>query len=327
MAGFFSFIKLWFRIGHFVSWKIALYTLLNLIYFNEHLQNDWIYKHITLKKHKLILDYIKKEMASTIEDYKDKKEINSYKQEKNIIWICWLQGLENAPDIVKLCINSIKENSNGSEVVILTKENIPSYITLPEVIIEKYNKGLITHANYSDILRFNLLAKHGGLWLDATILATETIPKEVFNYPFYSLRWHEKKSPYVQNYKYHMFVVGGFKNGKMVSFIADMITKYLSSHEVLPDYYFIDYCAKIALEMFPDIYEEMEKIPFTSERLYEMVSLLSFPFDQENYSKLSKEVTLSKLNWHFQYKERDVSGKKTYYGYLKDRYLYYSYTL
>lgn len=321
MKGFFSFIKLWFRTGHYVSWKIAFYTLLNLLYFNKHLQFDWIYKHIVTKKHKYVIEYTKKEMQETIEKYRSIKDnIDSAKINKTI-WVCWLQGMENAPDIVKLCVNSINENANGAKVVLLTQDNISSYIELPSIINEKHEKGLITHANYTDILRFNLLAKYGGLWLDATILATEPIPHDVYSYPFYSLRWHEKKSPYVQNYKYHMFVVGGIKGGKLVSFIAEMITNYLCTHEALPDYYFIDYCAKIALEEFPDIVTSMEELPYTSERLYEMIEILSKPYNATDYKELSKEVILSKLNWHFNYKEKNSKNQLTYYGYLKKRYL------
>lgn len=321
MKGFFSFIKLWFRTGHYVSWKIAFYTLLNLLYFNKHFQFDWIYKHIVTKKHKYVIEYTKKEMKETIEKYRKIQDSASLDNINPTIWVCWLQGFDNAPDIVKLCVNSIIENANGAKVVLLTKENISSYVQLPAIIEEKHEKGLITHANYTDILRFNLLSKYGGLWLDATILATEPIDQEVFSYPFYSLRWHEKKSPYVQNYKYHMFVVGGIKNGKLVSFIAEMITQYLCTHEALPDYYFIDYCAKIALEEFPDIVTSMDKLPYTSEKLYEMIEILSDPYEKEQYDNLSKEVVLSKLNWHFTYKEKDKNGNMTNFGYLKERYL------
>lgn len=42
---------------------------------------------------------------------KSKIENNKLKESAgNIIWVCWFQGEEEAPEIVKLCINSLKNN-------------------------------------------------------------------------------------------------------------------------------------------------------------------------------------------------------------------------
>lgn len=88
------------------------------------------------------------------------------------VWSCWLQGWENAPDIAKACLASLKRGLKGVEIVELDGENYIQWVTLPEYIVEKYKKGYIPHAMFSDMLRLQLLAQHGGVWIDSTVLYT-----------------------------------------------------------------------------------------------------------------------------------------------------------
>ena len=88
------------------------------------------------------------------------------------VWVLWLQGEENAPEIVKACIASTKRAFKGYEYKVLDKSNIHDYIELPDYIEEKYKKGIITHAHYSDIVRVALLSQYGGVWVDATVYCT-----------------------------------------------------------------------------------------------------------------------------------------------------------
>lgn len=76
----------------------------------------------------------------------------------NKIWQLWLQGEENMPAIVKKCHETVKKYHND-DVVLLTKDNLKNYIQLPNYIEEKYARGIITHVNYSDMVRLMLLAK------------------------------------------------------------------------------------------------------------------------------------------------------------------------
>ena len=82
------------------------------------------------------------------------------------IWQCWFQGKEKAPALVKTCLQSVEKfKRDKQKVVIITAKNYTDYVSLPSFIIEKWEKGIISHAQLSDILRINLLAKYGGLRL------------------------------------------------------------------------------------------------------------------------------------------------------------------
>lgn len=103
------------------------------------------------------------------------------------IWICWFQGIENAPQIVKRCIESIKKNANGCEVVIIDNQNIKKYADIPEYIFIKRQQNLITPMQFSDILRATLLANHGGIWIDATVLLTAPLSQDFIKRDFFCL--------------------------------------------------------------------------------------------------------------------------------------------
>lgn len=83
------------------------------------------------------------------------------------IWMVWLQGLESAPDIVKTCHASWVQNNPGWEVKLLTSEDIENYVPEVNQLIDK-NKDLIIYPHIADLIRVNLLKKHGGVWADAT---------------------------------------------------------------------------------------------------------------------------------------------------------------
>ncbi|MCL2246260.1 MAG: capsular polysaccharide synthesis protein [Lentimicrobiaceae bacterium] len=104
------------------------------------------------------------------------------------IWVCWLQGFEHAPELVKRCLESIRKNSAGREVIELNEENLSKYITFPDYINNKYKKGQITMTHFSDILRINLLAEYGGIWIDATVFLSAPLPDYIFQSPLFCFK-------------------------------------------------------------------------------------------------------------------------------------------
>lgn len=94
------------------------------------------------------------------------------------IFIYWEQGWENAPYICKMCLKSWeKYNKNHFDIIALDNKNIETYLSNDVLDILnriKLNKSITAS---SDLLRVNLLANHGGFWVDATIMCTTPILK------------------------------------------------------------------------------------------------------------------------------------------------------
>ena len=105
---------------------------------------------------------------------KERKVENNDKNDK--IFSLWLQGEDNAPPLVQACFRNVRKNC-AQELVVLDVNTVFDYISLPQVIIDKYRAGKIAHAHFADICRVELLYNHGGYWLDSTGFATAPIPE------------------------------------------------------------------------------------------------------------------------------------------------------
>lgn len=115
-------------------------------------------------KHKAIMQYLYKYSYIQEEDHSLENKSNNTEY-KNCIWTTWLQGEENAPEIIQLNLASIRKNSSGHSVIVITNENVNCFINIPESIMQKHLSGIIGHAHYSDIIRMMILAQYGGIWL------------------------------------------------------------------------------------------------------------------------------------------------------------------
>lgn len=87
------------------------------------------------------------------------------------IFILWLQGFKNAPDIVHRCAQSWKfYHPTGWKIVLLDLQNLHEYTTLDPVFFTS-----LTRTEISDIIRLKLLFQHGGVWADATTFCNQCL--------------------------------------------------------------------------------------------------------------------------------------------------------
>ena len=119
---------------------------------------------LIVKKNKIVLDWLTNEYQDLIRQY-NSVPLGATKN-SNKVWVFWWQGEHEMPELVKVCLESIKENLYDSSIVVLTKDNIDEFLSIPDYILDKFNKGIISPAHFSDIVRTGLLKKYGGLWIE-----------------------------------------------------------------------------------------------------------------------------------------------------------------
>lgn len=99
---------------------------------------------------------------------------NTYSvKNKPIIWTYWenQQGI-NTPDYIRLCWKSIVlQNKNILQIKIITPDDIDEYLPNLKQHYKKFN--YIAHK--ADYIRFNLLYKYGGIWVDSDFVAFKSI--------------------------------------------------------------------------------------------------------------------------------------------------------
>jgi hypothetical protein len=86
----------------------------------------------------------------------------------NRVWIYWEQGWDQAPPLVAACLRSWIEHNPDAEIVALDARSVLDWVD-PERLFP--GRGMSLN-HKSNLIRLNLLARHGGIWVDATTFCT-----------------------------------------------------------------------------------------------------------------------------------------------------------
>ncbi|MCS2165794.1 capsular polysaccharide synthesis protein [Scandinavium manionii] len=243
----------------------------------------------------------------------------SPRQTEKIVWVCWFQGIEQAPILVKRCVESIQNNVGDARVVILDDENIKDYISLPAYIIEKYQRGLISKAHYSDIVRCSLLAQYGGVWMDATVYLTRRIPDHLFYCDFSSLRFNEGNTDEAISLGYWTaYFLASQKNAPYIVMVRDLFYQYWQKHDALIEYFLIDYTLLFGIEKFAFFKEMVEEQPVIGNKRFYIRQFINEPVNADVINKLNQDpVGIYKLSHKARYSEAKDSDR-TLYGRILD---------
>lgn len=267
----------------------------------------------------VIVKFIEKDFKEIIEKYKKNtcspavaeiKEIAE--KSKTNIWVFWWQGDEAAPVLVKKCIESVRKNAGTHTVILLTKDNWQTYADIPEYIIKKVSEGNISLTHFSDILRMALLADHGGLWLDATIFVSQSIPDYCFTLPYFSIHYKASSSKITQG-RWTGFCQGACRNSIIQCFCRDIFFEYWKKYARLADYFFIDYTMLCGYKNIPAFKQLVDSVPLNNEGIKELDLHFSDTFSKEKYESILENSTFFKLNWKRIYKTEN-NGQKTFYS-------------
>ena len=269
------------------------------------------------KKHKIMLDFLENKFKGYWQSYKRPVALPDCGPElRNKIWICWWQGIDNAPEIVKACVDSIKRNAGGCGIIFITEDNYKDYVTFPECVEEKRKAGVFSRTHYSDLLRMNILSRYGGIWIDSTFFCTKPCFEEYMKLPLWSI----KRPDYL-----HCSVAGGYfagyslgcsyENRWMFKVIFDFLCQYWEKSEKLVDYLLVDYAVVLAQRHDKEIADAFAKIQPNNRWCDELYKELGRLFDDETWRRISEDTCLYKLTWKQSF-EKTVDGKETFYGKL-----------
>lgn len=243
-------------------------------------------------------------------------ETQQAEEPTRIIWVCWLQGIENAPEIVKKCVESVKRNMPKYEVRVLTAENLFEYVTLPEYIVRKYKKGTITFTHFSDILRTALLVQHGGIWLDATVLLTEELPAQMTDAPLFFLQ-----SSILQSMP-HMgssWLLISHKGNPVLQRLMDLLAAYWRRENKLRDYYLFHLFFYLVLTHNEQGMGAQKRIPYIPNvDAHTLQYSLFADYDENVWKQTTSRSPIHKLTWKFNHNE-PLDKKGTNYDYILHR--------
>ena len=216
-------------------------------------------------------------------------------EEPEKIFSLWFQGEENAPEIVKRCLNSIRKRYPDNFIV-LDDHTFRDLIDLPEFIMKKWEDRKIVAPNFSDIVRIELLYQFGGYWFDATDFMIAPIPEIIRKSDFFMYVTDKHSLP-------HMFVQTCFMRAKrrdpLLAMWRSLIFEYWKQEDKAIDYFLVHFLFKMLVthnEEAARLYEEMPKLQMEpTHRLWYHTGDL--PFDRDEYNKMIKETFFQKCSY------------------------------
>ena len=267
-----------------------------------------------------IQEYVDKELSSVIKLYNTNPPKHNYRPKPNAninddkmpIWCCWWQGVESMPEIVKMCHTRLKQviPKDKTELHIITFDNYKDYVDIPEHILEKFNKGIVTMTTMSDVLRFCLLERYGGYWLDATVFFTDDIPEEYFTRDFYCQKMTNKTENVAREAckcNWCGFSMHGEKDNILFRYMVDAFSHWWSKY---------DYMLMSGYKHIPAITKIIDTVENNNEDIFELYKYLNEPYSDKLLKRFTDKNVMHKLTYKMELKKKTDDGKLTLYGHL-----------
>lgn len=266
-----------------------------------------------LKSHAVVATYwdgvLEKYVNGDIEKYSlhAKKKIDN---SERIIWQYWGQGFSNndVPEMVQMCFDSVDKYKGNYEVVRLCDENLHEYIEFPEDVWNKYCTGIVGATHFTDLIRIALLATYGGVWLDATILLTDTLEDKLANNDWFLYQRdfnQEDKKLWSRTYAYYF---GWHKDFKVRMFSSVIYSKpatmvlndlfqlmlyYWKTENGIKDYFFFQILFTQYMEKYPE-----RNCPIVSDCLPNMLqNYITGSYRKYSITEILKMVPIHKLSY------------------------------
>lgn len=228
------------------------------------------------------------------------------------IWMCWLQGLEHAPLLVKKCLESIQKNIPDKKLVLLDESNLTDYISMPDYILDKRKKGIIGNAHFTDLIRLELLIRYGGYWIDATVLCTDAEAMEfydnepLFMYSFYYFGFNPEIMT-LNNWFIHSCT-----NNNILCLLRELLYSYWREQNRAVDYFITQLFLTMAAEHYK---EELARMPVVSQvDAHVLATYIYDEFHEDKYSLLKQSTGFHKLSTRFEEEKLAMDG--TFYDVL-----------
>lgn len=237
-----------------------------------------------------------------IDSKTDETEIRNLYPDKT--WVCWLQGIEDAPMVVKECINSMEKFSEGREVILITVENMDEYIKLPDYIIQKWQKKIISNTHFSDLIRITLLYEYGGIWIDSTTLLTGSIPDYIKKADLFCYKGSGIAKVIASNW-----FIAAKPRHEVIGLTRNLLYEYWKKENKLISYSIFHLFFTMVVESGPRFQKLWKEVPAIDDSIPKLMQNELFdPFSRERLKQICQLTTIHKLSYKYSCKEFEESG-------------------
>ena len=269
-------------------------------------QNPLPYKDSFYKIDRIRYGYLKKKYKDF---FNNLPFYNHTHKTNNIIYWCWLQGIDNAPELYLSTLNSVKKNCKDFNIIILNESNIYNYVRFPSYITKKYKNGFITQTHFSDLLRLELLINYGGTWIDASVLITK-FNENFFNNDlfFFQRRKHGSVGS--------SWFITSEKESPLLITTRDLLYQYWKNNDKNYNYFLFHLFIAFASERY---YKDLNNIPYFGNRKPQSLRyILLKKFSWKKYKNILLSSSVHKLSIK-PLKNKNIAND-TFYRHIIDEY-------
>lgn len=234
-------------------------------------------------------------------------------QRSNKVWVCWLQGMENAPALVQTCYRSLQTHLTDREIILLTEENYRNYVNFPSHIQEKIDNGIITRTHFSDLLRLELLLNYGGTWIDATVYCSGgNIPSYMLDSQLFTF---QTLKPGLDGHPTCLssWFMTGCTNHPILLLARHLVYTYWEKNNKMVDYFLLHDFFQLAIEAYPQEWSKV--VPFCNSVPHILLLRLFEPYSEEVWQATCAQTPFHKLSYKFP--QSEFEKENTYYSKIK----------
>ena len=237
------------------------------------------------------------------------------------VWTLWWDGEENAPPCVRLCLKSHRRffPAPDFDYHMLTKESYAQYVSLEPLFLQRFERGDMSLTHLSDVLRCELLSRYGGLWIDATVLLSGPLEREVLGKPWYTNR----KTTYPENLRrlipagrWACYLMGCWAGNPLMEFLTAGYRLYWQRYSAVIDYYLLDDMIDAACRLLPGVREMTEAVRPDYQRIFDLYRMRNEAYSPEKMTALFRDARAHKLSYKEEYRRVTAEGKMTVWAYL-----------
>jgi hypothetical protein len=194
-------------------------------------------------------------------------------------------------------------------VVVITEDNFRDYVTFPDYIMKKYEKGIISKVHFADLLRVELLAKHGGTWLDGTVFCSDNpfqpyvLDSELFLF--------QTLKPGLDGHcsRVSSWLMSAYSGNPIILLTRALLHEYWRTHNYAVDYFILHNFIEMSIEAYPQVWDKV--VPFSNSVPHILLLRLFEPFDSRVWDGVRKQTSFHKLSYKFTPEQAKLA--ETYY--------------
>ncbi|MDR3418983.1 MAG: capsular polysaccharide synthesis protein [Nevskia sp.] len=204
------------------------------------------------------------------------------------IWQFWNTGQTEFPPLVQNCLQSVLGYAGERQRVLVTMKTVGDYVDLPGAVMDR--RAFWGWTKFSNLLRLKLLERHGGTWIDATVLLAAPLPDVIQTAPFFAAKWnHDPRI--IANW-----LIQSVSGHPLIAAMSTAYERYWMTAEVPGDYFMFHFIFEALILSSRRLQTLWDQVPDQDAKLnHELQHRLDEAFNPVVLAEIARRAPIQKL--------------------------------